>query len=96
MFIGKLAHSDAPSCRLDDRLGGVREERAVAAGWDQAVVLDDRGVLLGWLSRDALESDPASGVASVMLEGPVTFRPNRIYRSLKTLRPALEYLEAIR
>jgi predicted transcriptional regulator len=39
-------------------------------------VLDDRGVLLGWLSLDALRSDPAAGVTAVMLEGPVTFRPN--------------------
>ncbi len=50
----------------------------MAAGWDQAVVLDDRGVLLGWLGREALESDPASVVATVIPEGPVTFRSNML------------------
>jgi len=39
--------------------------------------LDDRRVLLGWLSHEALQSsDPAAEVAAVMLERPVTFRPN--------------------
>ncbi len=51
--------------------------RVEASGWDQTVVLDDRRVLLGWLSQEALRShDPATAVAAVMLEGPVTFRPN--------------------
>jgi predicted transcriptional regulator len=75
VFIGKLARRDAPSCRLEDRVGEVRE-RVEASGWDQAVVLDARGVLLGWLDQDALRSDPTSEVAKVMLEGPTTFRPN--------------------
>ena len=35
-----------------------------------------RGVLLDWLSQDALRSDPAAEVAAVMLQGPVTFRPD--------------------
>lgn len=75
LVLGKLVRRDVPSGRLDDRVGDVRE-RAEAAGWDQAVVLDDRGVLLGWLSLDALRSDPAADVTAVMLEGPETFRPN--------------------
>jgi len=73
--IGKLVRQDVPSGLLDALVGDVGR-RAEAAGWDQAVVLDDRGVLLGWLSQDALRSDPAADVAAVMLEGPVTFRPN--------------------
>jgi CBS domain-containing protein len=75
LVIGKLARTDAPTCRLDDTVGGVRE-RAMTTGWDQAVVLDDRGVLLGWLGADAMGSDPDAEVTSAMLEGPVTFRPN--------------------
>lgn len=75
VFIGRLARSDAPSCRLGDRVGDVGE-RAEATGWNQAVVVDERGVLLGWLSQDALRSEPAAEVSAVMLEGPVTFRPN--------------------
>ena len=39
-------------------------------------MLDQRGVLLGWLSQDALRSEPAAEVSTLMLEGPTTFRPN--------------------
>jgi predicted transcriptional regulator len=73
--IGQLARGDASSCALEDRLGEVRA-RVESAGWDRAVVLDPRRVLLGWLGRDALGADPSAEVAAVMLEGPVTFRPN--------------------
>ena len=75
VFIGELARGNAPSCRLEDRVGDARKQ-AEARGWDQAVVLDQRGVLLGWLSQDALRSEPAAEVSTVMLEGPTTFRPN--------------------
>ena len=73
--IGKLVRGDVPSCRLDELIGDVRQ-RAEAAGWDQAVVLDDGGVLLGWLGQDAFRSDPAADAETLMREGPVTFRPN--------------------
>lgn len=73
--IGRLARSDVPSAGLDERLGDVRK-RAEAAGWDQAAVLDDRRVLLGWLGAEALGGDPAAPAAAAMREGPVTFRPN--------------------
>lgn len=73
--IGQLARSDVPSAGLEDRVGDVRE-RAEAAGWDQVVVLDDRGVLLGWLGEQALREESAAPVVVAMREGPVTFRPN--------------------
>lgn len=73
--IGKLARHDVPGFRLTERVADVRE-RVESAGWDQAVVLDDRRMLLGWLSDEALRSDPAPQIEAVMLEGPVTFRPN--------------------
>src|SRR5262245_5149494 len=75
VFSGQLARSDVPSCALQDRLGEVRE-RAESAGWDQAVVLDDRDVLLGWLSHDVLHLDPAVEAVTVMQEGPLTLRRN--------------------
>lgn len=73
--IGRMARSDVPSAGLDERLGDVTK-RVAAAGWDQAVVLDDRRVLLGWLGAEALDCDPAAPAAAAMREGPVTFRPN--------------------
>jgi hypothetical protein len=63
VHIGQLARGDAPSCTLEDRLGEVRT-RVESAGRDQAVVLDQRRVLLGRLSRDALSADPSAEVAA--------------------------------
>lgn len=73
--IGALARTDAPRCRMDQPIDEVWRT-VESAGWDQAVVLDGRGVLLGWLSQDTLRSETGQSVAAVMLEGPVTFRPN--------------------
>lgn len=76
VFIGKLVRHDVPDGMLDDTVGDVRE-RAAAAGWDQAVVLDERRVLLGWLSEEALRSsEPAVEAEASCSRGPVTFRPN--------------------
>jgi len=41
VHIGHLARGNAPSCTIEDRLGEVRT-RVESAGWDQAVVLDQR------------------------------------------------------
>src|SRR5262249_9944763 len=75
LVLGKLVRSDVASGRLDERVGAVGR-RAEAAGWDQAVVLDDRAVLLGWLSQDALRSEPAAEVVAVMLGGAGTVPPH--------------------
>lgn len=69
-----VARRDAPTCRLDERLGEVRA-RAVASGWKAAIVTSSSGVVLGLLRRKELDGDPDQPVERAMRPGPSTFRP---------------------
>src|SRR5579872_7131978 len=69
-----VARKDAPTCRLQDRLGGV-QERVRAAGWDACVVTNDERVVLGLLREKELGGDAGLRVEQAMRPGPSTFRP---------------------
>jgi len=69
-----VARRDAPTCRLQDRLEGVRE-RVRAAGWDVCVVVNDGGVVLGLLREKELGREAGLRVEEAMRPGPSTFRP---------------------
>jgi predicted transcriptional regulator len=69
-----VARKDAPTCRPEDRLGDVRE-RAAAAGWDAAVVVNQVGVVMGLLRKKELQGDPDQAIERAMRPGPSTFRP---------------------
>ena len=71
---GDVARKDIIVCGLRDRLGGVRE-RATAAGWDVAVVVDTSQVVLGLLRSKQLDLDAEQQVEHAMHPGPSTFRP---------------------
>ena len=71
---GALARRDALTCRLDERIGDVRE-RARAGGWTAAVVVNAEHVVLGLLREKELESEPDRRVEEVMRPGPSTYRP---------------------
>ncbi len=71
---GDVARRDVPTCRLDERLGAVRE-RAQAAGWDACVVVNEERVVLGLLRSKELEADPDLRIEEAMRPGPSTFRP---------------------
>ena len=73
--VGSVARRDIPTCRLDERLGGV-SARVLAAGWDQCVVVNEGNIVLGRLRRPALEGDADAIVETVMEPGPVTYRPH--------------------
>jgi rhodanese-related sulfurtransferase/CBS domain-containing protein len=70
---GSLARPEVPTCQLDDRVGGLRplvaDER-----WDACVVVNDERVVLGTLSRRALEGDPSATAEACMQAGPPTVR----------------------
>jgi CBS domain-containing protein len=66
---------DVPRCRLDERMGDVRE-RVRRAGWSFAVVLNDAGVVLGLVSGGALDGETDAVVESVMDLDPKTVRPS--------------------
>jgi predicted transcriptional regulator len=69
-----VAIRDAPTCRLQDRLEGVRE-RVRAAGWDACVVVNDERVVLGLLREKELGGAADLPVEQAMRPGPSTFRP---------------------
>ena len=73
--VGSVARRDIPTCRLDERLGGV-SARVLATGWDQCVVVNEGNIVLGRLRRAALEGDADAIVETVMEPGPVTYRPH--------------------
>jgi len=71
---GDVARKDVPTCRLDERLGDVRD-RVREAGWDACVVLNEERVVFGLLRSKELETDPDRRIEEAMRPGPSTFRP---------------------
>jgi predicted transcriptional regulator len=64
-----------PRCEPRERLGEVRA-RVRHEGWDQAIVVDDAGVVLGVVTSEALDGDTDTPVERVMEGGPRTIRPS--------------------
>ena len=71
---GDVARTDVPTCRLDERLGDVRD-RARKAGWDACVVLNEERVVFGLLRSKELGASPDLRIEEAMRPGPSTFRP---------------------
>ena len=71
---GTLARKDVPTCHLDERLADVRQ-RAQAAGWNAAVVINGEGVVFGLLRAKELAGDGEQLISHAMRPGPSTFRP---------------------
>ena len=69
--------TDVPTCGLTDKVGEVRE-RARAAGWDQCLVVNDRGIVLGSLRGKGLNAPAETPVETAMDPGPTTYRPNGV------------------
>jgi predicted transcriptional regulator len=76
-YIGDLVDPDPPTCALSDGAGVVRE-RLEGSRYDGGLVLGADRVVLGRVSRRALESAGADAtVESLMEPGPTTFRANK-------------------
>jgi len=71
---GDVARKDVPTCRLDERLGDVRD-RVREAGWDACVVVNEERVVFGLLRSQELEANPDLRIEEAMRPGPSTFRP---------------------
>src|SRR5487761_794553 len=71
---GDASRKDVIVCGLNDRVGDVRD-RATAAGWDLAVVVDDERVVLGMLWPKQLDLDPNLVAEKAMRPGSSTYRP---------------------
>lgn len=74
--VGDCARDDVVTCRLEDRVGPVREQVA-SSPYPFALVKGDGGVLLGRLRASMLECDPELRADEVMEPGPKTFRPHK-------------------
>jgi CBS domain-containing protein len=81
---GKQAHvlrvkdcvrRDIPICRLNDRLGDARH-RLQTVDQDGCTVLNDAGVVLGYLGRGVFNAAPETTAAQIMEAGPSTIRPH--------------------
>jgi Mg/Co/Ni transporter MgtE len=71
-----IARRDVPTCRLGEAIGEVRD-RVRASGADLCVVVDAARVVLGLLSRAAIQSaDDGTPVEALMDAAPTTVRPN--------------------
>ena len=73
--LGVLARRDAPTCRLEERVGEVRE-RVLADGWKTCMVVNDEGIVLGRLFGKELALADDAIVGDVMRSGPSTYRAN--------------------
>ena len=73
--VADATRPDIPAATPDERIGDVRD-RATAAGWDEAFVVDCDGLLIGRLRGDAWNAGPKTQVDQVMEPGPTTVRPD--------------------
>lgn len=69
-----VARKDVPTCGLDERLGDVTK-RVGGAGWEAAIVVDERRTVLGLLRAAELGKDPDLRIEEAMRPAPSTFRP---------------------
>lgn len=81
LTVADATRPDIPTAEPDDILGDVHE-RAAAAGWDEAVVVDCDGVVVGRLRGEAWDGEPATPVGQAMEPGPTTVRADADLRSL--------------
>jgi Mg/Co/Ni transporter MgtE len=70
---GGLARQDVPLCRLDERVGDVRQ-RVRAGRWNACVAVNDRRIVLGLLRAEQLDARDEALVEEAMRPGPSTFR----------------------
>lgn len=72
---------DVPTCLLEESIGDVRA-RTFAAGWDECVVIDCDGTVVGRLRACVWEQADSAAVEEIMESGPTTVRPDRVLASL--------------
>jgi CBS domain-containing protein len=71
---GSLARRDAPTCRLDERLGDL--SLRLAPGWTWCTVVNETGIVLGRVRRRQVDQHPEACAGDAMEAGPSTYRPS--------------------
>jgi CBS domain-containing protein len=80
--IGSLIRRDVPVCHLGDCVDEVLQ-RVQTTGWDQCIVVNGAGVVLGLLRGEALHAALDTPVELTMEGGPTTIRPDRSPRDIR-------------
>jgi predicted transcriptional regulator len=80
-LVSDATRPDIPTAQPDDLLGAVLD-RATDTGWEEALVLDCDGIVIGRLRTQAWQQDRSLPVSQVMELGPTTVRPNGLLESL--------------
>jgi len=86
LTIADAIRPDIPTAEPHEALGEVHQ-RTTSAGWDEALVVDCDGIVVGRLRGDAWSADPATVVSEAMELGPTTVRPDG------QLRPLVDRME---
>ncbi|MDF1597083.1 MAG: CBS domain-containing protein [Acidimicrobiia bacterium] len=73
--ISNATRPDIPTVQPDELLG-IARRRANEAGWDEALVVDCDGIVIGRLRGSAWDVDAEVAVDTVMELGPTTVRPD--------------------
>jgi hypothetical protein len=80
-LVSDATRPDIPTAQPADLLGAVFD-RVTNAGWEEALVLDCDGIVIGRLRTQAWEQDRSLPVSQVMELGPTTVRPNGLLEPL--------------
>ena len=85
-IVADATRPDVPTAEPDELLGTV-SDRTTDAGWDEALVVDCDGIVIGRLRGAAWDQDRSLRVEEVMELGPTTARANAL------LGPLVERME---
>ena len=79
--VADATRPDIPTCAIDEDLEEVRR-RTFDAGWDECIVVDDEGIVVGRLRGQAWAAEDATAIEQVMESGPTTVRPDALLQPL--------------
>jgi CBS domain-containing protein len=80
-LVSEATRPDVPTAQPDELLGTVHD-RVTDSGWEEALVIEGDGVVVGRLRTTAWQQDRSLPVSQVMELGPTTVRPNGLLEPL--------------
>jgi len=80
-LVSDATRPDVPTAQSEELLGTVHD-RVTDSGWEEALVIDGNGVVIGRLRTTSWQQDRSLPVSQVMELGPTTVRPNGLLEPL--------------
>ena len=74
-MVSDCMQSEVPTCRLDEPVGQVGT-RAEQLGYSVCPVVNEKGIVLGVISKRDWERDPTASAEQLMDGAPTTLRPS--------------------